>query len=1070
MTPTTTSTCPSCGGAVLPGDRFCGSCGTSIAPLNRPASATGPQSSVSSPAPVSPSLATAAGLVADTSPWAAVAARLQSATLGEFEIMTELGRGGMAAVYLARDLALNRRVAIKVMAPGLLLGPGMVERFRQEAVTVANLQHAHIVSIHAVRQLEDLHFFVMQFVPGRTLEGVLREGHTLAIPVIRAWLYQIGSALGYAHRRGVIHRDIKPGNILLNADGEAIVTDFGIAKVAESPSHTQTGTVVGTPVYMSPEQCYAKELTGASDQYSLGVVAYEMLAGRPPFTGSSFALMRAHTDEPPPPLRDVRPDVPPSMEAALMRMLAKRPDERFATLAEALVSLGASPIAPDDPLHATLARLAAASERLEQLGDVLRTPASPVPKTRERPVPAVRTPPATAPAPALVVVIAPPPSDLEPGATAALRATLRNATGQTVPAVQLAWSSSKPDVVTVDARTGVLHAVAAGEATITAAAGAAHDTVDVVIGEPRPATIAVSVPPAGVRTGEQVTASAVVTSRYGVRVSRPVEWSVDEAAVAAVDRTSASGGTASATLRALTPGTAGVIAVCEGAVGRATLRVLPAPVAAPPPLATPAVEAARSSAPPPSATAVLSPAPPSEAPPAAKPPVAVPRRDGDAPARPAAAPAPNPVAATPSTRTKGAKDASGAAAGGIWRWAVPAVAAVGVVAYLALRPSPSVQESPADTTVIPRDSTPAATVDPAVARRDSASRAAESTAVAARPADTASAPRRDSATSVTSATTRPPAVPSRIEIRPARPPAISQGQSVALAATVRDTSGAAIAGARVTWTSADPRVATVDPVRGVVRGVGAGATRITARDGAVTATLTVSVAPPAVDPAIVASVDIADVRPLTVGESARVTASARNAAGDPAPGAAIEWSSSNPSVASITQEGMLTARGAGSATIRASAGGRTADRAVTVRAREVASRPDTPAAPPPSAPTVKSEAELRTEILAVVATYTRAIQTRDTSLIRRVFPNAGSELMSRWQATFNDARGNIQVTGAAPQILDTPRDAAGAQVRARVKNSARFSPKAGRSEQSFPVEFTATLQRDGGTWRITRIE
>ena len=145
----------------------------------------------------------------------------------------------MAAVYLARDLALNRRVAIKVMAPGLMLGHGMVERFRQEAVTVANLQHAHIVSIYAVRALDDLHFFVMQFVPGRTLEGVLREGGPLPIPVIRAWLYQVGAALGYAHRRGVIHRDVKPGNILLNADGEAIVTDFGIAKVAEMPEVTR---------------------------------------------------------------------------------------------------------------------------------------------------------------------------------------------------------------------------------------------------------------------------------------------------------------------------------------------------------------------------------------------------------------------------------------------------------------------------------------------------------------------------------------------------------------------------------------------------------------------------------------------------------------------------------------------------------------------------------------------------------------------------------------------------------------------------------------------------------------
>ncbi len=303
----------------------------------------------------------------------------------------------MAAVYLARDLALNRRVAIEVMAPGLLLGPGMMERFKQEAITVASLQHVHIVAIYGVRQIGDLHFFVMQFVPGRTLEGVLRDVGALPIPVVRAWLFQIGAALGYAHRRGVIHRDIKPGNILLNADGEAIVTDFGIAKVAESPNQTQTGTVVGTPVYMSPEQCYARELTGASDQYSLGVVAYEMLVGRPPFSGSSFALMRSHTDSPPPPLHEMRPDVPPAMEAAVMRMLAKTPEERFPSLADALVSLGAGPLSPDDALHAELQKLAAAAERLEQLADIVRTPPSPVPKTKERPKQASHLPATPAP-------------------------------------------------------------------------------------------------------------------------------------------------------------------------------------------------------------------------------------------------------------------------------------------------------------------------------------------------------------------------------------------------------------------------------------------------------------------------------------------------------------------------------------------------------------------------------------------------------------------------------------------------------------------------------------------------
>jgi serine/threonine protein kinase len=222
-------------------------------------------------------------LDASASLWEDVMSRLRQATTGEFQILDELGRGGMAAVYLAHDLALNRRVAIKVMAPGLLLGPGMVERFRQEAITVANLNHPHIVTIHAVRQAAGLHYFVMKLIPGASVERIIREVRPLSIPVVQALVHQIAGALQYAHRRGVIHRDVKPSNILLDDDGNAVVTDFGIAKVVESPSHTQTGATIGTPAYMSPEQCWSREVTAASDQYSLGIVVYEMLTGKPPF-------------------------------------------------------------------------------------------------------------------------------------------------------------------------------------------------------------------------------------------------------------------------------------------------------------------------------------------------------------------------------------------------------------------------------------------------------------------------------------------------------------------------------------------------------------------------------------------------------------------------------------------------------------------------------------------------------------------------------------------------------------------------------------------------------------------
>jgi eukaryotic-like serine/threonine-protein kinase len=929
MTPTTTSTCPNCGGTVVSGDRFCGSCGTPISPG---ALAPTPRATVAIAGTTPASGATAVGPFADTSPWAAVATRLQTATLGEFEIFTELGRGGMAAVYLARDLALNRRVAIKVMAPGLLLGPGMVERFRQEAVTVANLQHAHIVSIYSVRQLEDLHFFVMQFVPGRTLEGVLRDSGALSIPVVRAWLYQIGAALGYAHRRGVIHRDVKPGNILLNADGEAIVTDFGIAKVAESPSHTQTGTVVGTPVYMSPEQCYARELTGASDQYSLGVVAYEMLAGRPPFSGTSFAIMRSHTDEPPPPLRDARPDVPEGMDAALMRMLAKRPEDRFATLAEALVALGATPVGPDDPLHAEMQKLAAVTERLEQLADVVRTPASPVPKTRERPKAAIATP-ASAPATqALIVAVAPPPTDLEPGATATLRVIVRSSTGQPVPGVELRWASSDPSIVAVDGKTGVLEALAPGTAVITASAGAVQDSVDVVVGTPNAGR-----------------ARAQASNAAATRIASPPR----------------------------------------------------SPRAAP-----------------------------------------------ESPREDVAAPPP------PAKRADTAKPASKA---GAWRWAVPAVAVAGVVAYLVMQPTAApVQSPPSDAATRLADTTTARAPDSttAAAPSDSATRTTDSTVAGATGAATAPAdsPMRPAP---------PAAIASRVELRPPRPAAIAPGETVALSAIVRDGAGAVISNLSVDWASSNVRVATVDAARGIVRGVGAGATRITARAGDVSAAVTVSVVPPPADPTVVASLEIGEVRALAVGESVRLTASARSVAGALVSGATIEWSSSNQTIASVTQDGMLTARATGSATVHASSGGRSADRPVTIRPRDVVSAPTTA--------TSRSEADLRNEIEVLLAAYARAIETRDTSLIRRVFPNAGDALMTRWQTTFDDARSNIQMSAGTIELLDPPRDVSGTQVRARASYSARFSSRAARSDQSFPVTFTAVLQRDGGTWRITSI-
>src|SRR5690606_17196450 len=233
-------------------------------------------------------------------------------------------------------------------------------RFHQEARTTAQLHHPNIVTIFDVDERDGLYYFVMAYVPGRSLARVMAEEQgPLPVRVVTHWLLQAGGALAYAHRAGVVHRDIKPGNILLDAEGNALVTDFGIAKVLDEPGLTRTGVLVGTPAYMSPEQCVSGAVGGASDQYSLGVVAYEMLTGRPPFTGATVAVLHAHVHDQPAPIRELRPDCPEPLAAVVERMLAKKPEERFPDMTAALSALGAQPLAPNDPLRAELAALAA---------------------------------------------------------------------------------------------------------------------------------------------------------------------------------------------------------------------------------------------------------------------------------------------------------------------------------------------------------------------------------------------------------------------------------------------------------------------------------------------------------------------------------------------------------------------------------------------------------------------------------------------------------------------------------------------------------------------------------------
>src|SRR5690242_20455044 len=400
-------TCGRCGERIRPGDRFCAFCGTAapVAGCERCGAPLGAADRFCPRCGTGTRMGTESAIAAanqatgeEANPWTQVAAKLRAATAGEFEILRELGRGGMAAVYLAHEVALNRKVAIKVMSPALLTGEGMVRRFRQEAVTVANMSHPHIITIHAVRQIDDLHFFVMKFVEGRSLEHIVRASGPLPIRTVRGLLWMVGNALAYAHRRGVVHRDVKPANILIDEDGNAVVTDFGIAKLvrrennsiprASRGGETQTGVIVGTPTYMSPEQCLARPVSAASDQYSLGLVAYELLTGRPPFTGSPFVVMHAHTERQAAPIRDVRPDCDAELDEAIQRMLAKDPLQRWPSVQHALAALGAAPLGDGDPARLALAQLAIPAG-FRRSDEVLQPGATPVPITGA-PVPEVK--------------------------------------------------------------------------------------------------------------------------------------------------------------------------------------------------------------------------------------------------------------------------------------------------------------------------------------------------------------------------------------------------------------------------------------------------------------------------------------------------------------------------------------------------------------------------------------------------------------------------------------------------------------------------------------------------------
>lgn len=263
-------------------------------------------------------------------------ARFATALDGQYELEREIGRGGMGIVYLARDLKLDRRVAIKTLPPHLAYDPVVRERFLREARTAGKLSHQNIVPIHRADELQERVFFVMGFIDGESMAQRIRARGQLEPPEVLRQLRDVANALAYAHAHGVIHRDVKAENILLDGrTGRAMVTDFGIARLAEAQPLTSTGQVLGTVYYLSPEQVSGDAVDARSDVYSLGIAGYFALAGRFPFNAElASAVLIAHVTKSPPPLHSLSPDTPRAFTDLIDRCLAKDPDDRFQTCDE----------------------------------------------------------------------------------------------------------------------------------------------------------------------------------------------------------------------------------------------------------------------------------------------------------------------------------------------------------------------------------------------------------------------------------------------------------------------------------------------------------------------------------------------------------------------------------------------------------------------------------------------------------------------------------------------------------------------------------------------------------------
>ena len=329
--------CRNCGTNIPEGAAFCANCGEAVA---QPAVAT----ALSEPRPSLSLKPHLEGGAADN-----LLAMTKEHLGKDYRIDQELGRGGMAVVYKAVEIALERQVAIKVVPPDNANAGQAAERFRREAKLAASLDHPNIIPVYRVGQAGPLHFMAMKYVEGRAVDSIIEQQGALPIPVVIAILRYAASGLAFAHERKVVHRDIKPANILVDKDGRVMVSDFGIARALEEVSMTASGMMIGTPYYMSPEQCGGQKVSPQSDQYSLGIMGFQMLTGEVPFLADSMVgVIQHHYMTPVPDILQVRAEVPRELLDVVYCSLNKDPHDRFSTTKDMATALENVPISDKD--------------------------------------------------------------------------------------------------------------------------------------------------------------------------------------------------------------------------------------------------------------------------------------------------------------------------------------------------------------------------------------------------------------------------------------------------------------------------------------------------------------------------------------------------------------------------------------------------------------------------------------------------------------------------------------------------------------------------------------------------